>query len=286
MKLSSVTHPTAPLGFKIWRASPGSMGFAHTHSDVEINFLFRGEIRYFFGGRFVRVPAGKLAVFWAGIPHQSLSKARETEGIWITFPLAWLLQWPLAGALRDRLMGGQIVLSGVEGEGVCGADRSGFELWLSDFETGSSAKHRLLAAELECRLSRLALDLPQLPEARAKPAGSGGVQKLEQTAAYLGARYQESLSVDAVAREVGLHPKYLLGLFRRHCNMTLWEYVTRLRLAHAQRLLLTTERTVLDVAMESGFGSAASFYHAFQRHLPGVRPTEFRASEGRDDSDG
>jgi len=101
------------------------------------------------------------------------------------------------------------------------------------------------------------------------------MEKLTEVTAFLGRNYGEELSVATVARAVRLHPKYLLALFRKSCGMTLWEYVTRLRLAHAQRLLFTTDRTVLDIAMEAGFGSASAFYHAFQKHER-RSPSKFR----------
>ena len=57
--------------------------------------------------------------------------------------------------------------------------------------------------------------------------------------------------------------------------MSIWQYLTRLRLAHAQWLLLTSERSVLSIALESGFGSLARFYAAFTREY-GTPPGEFR----------
>jgi len=55
-----------------------------------------------------------------------------------------------------------------------------------------------------------------------------------------------------------------------------WEYLTRLRVSHAQRLLITTDLKVLDIAMESGFASVAPFYAAFAAHTPGLRPLDYR----------
>ena len=100
---------------------------------------------------------------------------------------------------------------------------------------------------------------------------------MEKILRYLAEHYREEITVNDMAEAVRLHPKYLLVLFRRTCGMKLWDYVVRLRLAHAQRLLLTTDRTVADLAQEAGFNSLSAFYHAFRKHGPAGTPADFRA---------
>ncbi len=71
-----------------------------------------------------------------------------------------------------------------------------------------------------------------------------------------------------------------MRLFRRACGSTLVEHVTFHRIAHAQRLLATTNAKVIDVANESGFPSPSRFYTAF-RAVCGQTPKEFRRRQGR-----
>lgn len=96
---------------------------------------------------------------------------------------------------------------------------------------------------------------------------------------FLAANYREALTVGDIAKAARLHPKYLLALFRGACRMTLWEYVVRLRLAHAQRLLLTTDRTVADIAFDAGFNSLSAFYEAFRKYVPAGTPAAFRVGQ-------
>lgn len=72
-----------------------------------------------------------------------------------------------------------------------------------------------------------------------------------------------------------MHPNYLIPLFKRNCGMGLWEYVQRLRISHAQRLLLMSDAKILDVAYDSGFASASRFYECFNR-LCGQTPKDYR----------
>jgi transcriptional regulator GlxA family with amidase domain len=68
----------------------------------------------------------------------------------------------------------------------------------------------------------------------------------------------------------------MMKLFRAHSGMSVWEYVVRMRISHAQRLLITTNEKITDIALESGFGSAAPFYSSFKKFGGGQSPRAFR----------
>jgi len=55
----------------------------------------------------------------------------------------------------------------------------------------------------------------------------------------------------------------------------LLKYVTQHRLSHAQRLLVTTDDLVVNIALKSGFGSLSRFNEAFRQAF-GCTPREYR----------
>jgi AraC-like DNA-binding protein len=57
--------------------------------------------------------------------------------------------------------------------------------------------------------------------------------------------------------------------------MTLSKYVNLLRLSRAQAMLMRDGANVLQVAMDSGFGSISAFNKSF-RHIAGMSPSDFR----------
>jgi len=259
--LPEAVNHLASLSFAIWPwRSSGPMALAHTHPDVEVNYLVSGCIRYFFAGRFHTIRAGEIALFWAGMPHQTVTRRGDTPdeaaGIWLTLPLVAMLEWKHAAGLVERLLRGRLV-----SYPATERDAGTLRQWLADFSAGDAVLREIAIAEMEAYFSRRSHGLAATRPPRPEPGG----ERIEAVLRHLGAHYTEPISVESVARAIGLHPKYLLALFRTHCGMGLWEYVIRLRLAHARRLRLTTRRTVTDIAFEAGFGSLGAYYHAARK---------------------
>lgn len=266
------THHEEGLGFRVWRLrDSGMMSRPHTHPDIEVNYLLTGGFSYLHGGAITPVDTGRLTVLWGGVPHQTVAPGIAGEGIWITLPLAWFLQWQLPRALPDRLLGGEVVSSPPDA-----GDRMLLERWLDDAESRDPARRRVLLLEMEARFHRLALAQGEGTPDAARAGDESGAGQMSRVTRFIAQHYREPLTVEAIAGDVGLHPKYLMRVFKKQSGISIWEYLTRLRVSHAQRLLITTEMKVLDVAMESGFSSVAPFYAAFSAHTRGRRPLDYR----------
>jgi len=261
------TRHETPMGFRVWRVDHElPMRHAHTHGDVEINFLPpdpRARITYFIAGRRADVHSGHAGIFWGGVPHQLIEHQGPRDGIWITLPLAWFLKCNFPNNFAARLMQGQLFTLPLS------ADRAA--QWLREFDAGP-AHHRPILLELEALFARLALAAPARRPAAPR---ADSLSAIERITSFLALHYQQALSIDDLAAHARLHPKYLMTAFRQATGTTVKTYLLRLRIAHAQRLLATTDMRVLDIAMHSGFGSLSRFYETFDRYV-GSRPLVYR----------
>jgi AraC family transcriptional regulator len=91
----------------------------------------------------------------------------------------------------------------------------------------------------------------------------------------LQARFAERLSLDEIAREVGVHPVYLGQAFRKHFNSTIGEYVRTLRVQNAARTLVTSDVSLAVLALEMGFTDQSHFCKSFKR-IMGFTPAHYR----------
>lgn len=251
----------------------------HQHKEVEINLVVAGEMTYLFGGARTVLGPGRLAAFWAAIPHRVIHLAPGTRFHCVHLPLFQFLRWQLPGGLTSRLLGGEMVREpGLDG---AAADRLLFERWRRDLAPPSPEARRIVHLELEARLCRLARGQAGAPAPllAAPLLDDRAIRKVEGMAGFIGERYADAISAADVARSVGLHPKYATTLFRRHCGMTLGDYLTQQRLSQAQRLLVTTDTKIIDIAFASGFGSVSRFYEVFTRAC-GQSPRAYRAGLG------
>jgi AraC-like DNA-binding protein len=248
------------------------------HNEVELNLLEEGSLTYLLSGQTVTIPAGRLAVFWAGIPHQIVGFESQSEYFVMTLPLVWFLQWRLPGHLAQPVLHGCMVIE--PDEGRLTADRAQFRTWMEDIATHSEERCRISLLEIEARLRRLAFtvapDSPNHPRKQtAAVLSQGHLRRAERMACFIAQHYTEPLTVETVSGHAGLHPNYAMDVFQRTFGTTLLKYVTQHRLSHAQRLLITTDDLILHIALSSGFGSLSRFNEAFRQAF-GCTPRDYR----------
>jgi len=259
-------------GLRVWRVRRlGAMARAHTHPDVELNLLSAGgPARYQLAAAEVAVRPGQLAVFWGGVPHRLLEPDGIASGIWVTVPLPWILRWQLPRNFAGRLLRGEFFR-----ESNPAFDGLLFSRWVDDFDSNDAGCLRVLLLELQARLHRLAADAGCSSDGLPGAPGQGAESRVSRLIAFMAAHYQEPMDTQRIAAAAGLHPRYAMRVFRAHFRMSLWEYLLRLRVSHARTLLLTTDKKILDIALESGFASPAPFYCAFRKYA-GCAPGSVR----------
>ncbi|HEX8371566.1 MAG TPA: helix-turn-helix domain-containing protein [Chthoniobacterales bacterium] len=243
---------------------------AHRHYEVEINFLESGSLDYLINGTLVRFEAGRLAVFWAAVPHQVVHTESARGFSWITIPLAWVLAWPLPVPWRGRLLEGHLIQSATQDSLDCAR----LAHWTAALKRADPSWERVVALEVEARLLQLVLEEGSGENPIQAPAPRG-LKKVEQLARFIATHSHEPITANDIAKAANLNPHYAMTLFREHFGHTMIESLLQHRVAHAQRLLVTTHDKVLDIALASGFGSSSRFYTAFSEAC-GQTPLAYR----------
>ncbi|MBI3832472.1 MAG: helix-turn-helix domain-containing protein [Planctomycetes bacterium] len=263
------------FGLASSRGRPSLFASFHRHNEIELHLVETGRMTYLFSRARVELAPGALAVFWGAMPHKLIELERGTQSLWLTVPLPWFLQWDLPADFTGALMKGEVFRSMGVPRGARDADL--LLQWNEDLQAGGPERRKTAVLEVEARLRRLALEVANAKPTRSKKPGvaAGAEGRVERLAAFIAERYREPLAVAQIAAAAGLNPEYATTLFRKTIGMTLVDYVTEHRISHAQRLLTTTERKVLDVALDAGFGSLSRFYAAFTNAC-GQTPRAFR----------
>lgn len=74
---------------------------------------------------------------------------------------------------------------------------------------------------------------------------------------------QKPFSLDAVAKACGYSKNHVINVFKRETGKTPYAYVTNMKIDMAKQLLLNSESSLAQIAIESGFGDYINFYKAF-----------------------
>lgn len=256
------------------------MQVAHRHNELELNYIIKGSATYLIGGSLVTLPARRLCALWGVVPHQTMRKPGLIEAIWITVPLTLVMAWGLPRLLVHRLLRHGLVIETSEQS----ADQQLLQQWILDLKNSDDTTRRAVVLEVEARMCRMAarLDAERGSTRTAARQSSENPDVVEKLAQFVVTHYRKPITIAAAARAAHVHPHYAMTLFRRHTGMTLHQYMTLQRVAHAQRLLLTTRQSILDIAFASGFNSVSRFYEAFRQQI-GRSPRQVRIRNHPDD---
>ena len=103
------------------------------------------------------------------------------------------------------------------------------------------------------------------------------VKLIGDAIAYIRQNHGQTLTLDGVAQKVYVSPFYLSHLFKEELGLTFVEYLTRVRVEGAKRLLANGNLSVLGVAEKVGYEDASYFSKVFRR-ATGMTPNQYRKS--------
>ena len=101
------------------------------------------------------------------------------------------------------------------------------------------------------------------------------LSRLQKSIEYISAHLEEEISIQAVAEHIGMGLSTFSRFFTRATGGGFPAFVRAQRLNAAMRLLLESEKSVTEIAMETGFSSASYLILCFRRQYH-LTPAQFR----------
>jgi AraC family transcriptional regulator len=137
----------------------------------------------------------------------------------------------------------------------------------------STAMVESISEVLRIKLSRLL----KAPDDDASESVALGRLDIALIHDYIEAQSGRSPSVTELAKLFSISRRSLLRRFKDATEMTVVNYITRVQLTKAKRLLATSDQLIKQIAHETGFKSPSNFALAFERNV-GMTPTAFRSA--------
>ena len=108
-----------------------------------------------------------------------------------------------------------------------------------------------------------------------RESAPASAQYAEQAAGFIEEHYQNDISIQDIADELGISRYHLCRVFKESRGETLLEYIAEVRMERAKRLLEETELSIGEVAQQVGFNNVTYFHKRFKQSF-GITPSQLR----------
>lgn len=148
---------------------------------------------------------------------------------------------------------------------------SEFSRWSSYQQTDS-----LYARGLILQLLALLCQQRSVPRSQIdSPRGLRKSERLKNILQFVEEHYQEPILLSDVAKQNYFNPEYFSRYFKQKTGISFSQYLRQYRVQMARKLLIHSEQSILEIALENGFSDERGLIKAFRQQY-GVTPLQYR----------
>ncbi len=258
-------------------SEPCKMALSHLHPAVEILLFTAGGFRLEVDGEECFASEGDLAVFRSNAVHaiELISRGAGSYHVLKLHPSLLLELFSQGGEnhamplLQNRKESPCIIPR----ERIPGEVSELFSRIAEEDKEGNGTARiaqRIYASELSLLLLRRVL--PRGEEAPGEERiSTENLRRIYESVSYIDRSFSSELRAEEVAARIHMSYSYYARLFRAVTGKSFQQYLQSVRLSHAERLLLTTELSVTEIAMSCGYNSLSYFISEYKRvkgHTP------------------
>ena len=243
--------------------------------DSKIIYLVSGELTYTVASKKkARLSPGNLLYIPAGTPYSLKSKYMRAAVIGFDFTTD-LTSFDENLAPAESLKCDKELVRRVDGLPLfeepilledLEAERDTFLRMCNIF----ASKEGFYLAELSAMLKLILLKIAEHSSSDALP--SSMVENLD---GYIRENIHDEISNTELGAIFGYHPFYISKILKDRKGITLHQYVISYRMKYAKNLLECTDKSIADIADETGFTDASYFTKSFKAQF-GMTPKEYR----------
>lgn len=247
---------TAKQGYNV---GPRSIPYYSLH------FVRNGQVKFDYGTGTVQLVEGGFFCMLPGhsYSYRMLPHAHPLQMTWIAFD----------GPQANRLLSWLNIGSGTPFKQKKPAPE--LQLTLEQLLRSARGQHPSYKLKRYTLLYRLFEQLCETPAQEEPELTRGPNEWIPKSIEYMKMHYGEPIGVKHVSDHIGVHRAHFSKLFTEQTGINPSDYLRRLRMDQALRLLQHTSRSVLDISLSLGYADATSFTRAFGQYY-GRSPRQAR----------
>ena len=248
------------------------MGSHHCHPYYELSYIEHGSCRFFVEDMMYDLHDGDFLL----IPPQMFHYTRYLFGPCLRCGIYFRLE-DLDADLLSFLPGGPDFLAQLrvfQAPSACRREFAGLIGRMAAEEESFDARSPLMLKtqlwELLLLCTRVCVYLSESPASIHTTD-----RQVLQAARFINEHFRQQITAGDIAAAAGFSPNYLSRKFREAAGIGVHDYLVFIRLRNAAFELLTTDDSVTDIALRSGFSDSNYFKDVFKKKY-GITPREYR----------
>jgi len=245
----------------------------HWHRETELLWMRKGMLRLYVDDALIEVREGDLVLLGEGALHGGDAVGGVYECI-VLDPYALLMHIePCKSAMR-ALLGRTMHLK----KDVISADaelKGAIERLYAGVRGGVEGAEMRVVGGLYSVFGALGGYRDAVVEAGKTSAGLKAEQ-LKPALEFIEKNYGGQITLEMLARETGLSPKYFCRCFRAVTHHSPIDYLNHYRIECASFLLTSSDMTIAEIAQRCGYNDSSFFIKQFRRYKQ-TTPKKYRA---------
>ena len=252
----------------------------HYHNNFEISFITEGTGKRIVADSIEEFQPGDLVFIGSNLPHvwiaereHSLLSERTLEMVFLQFSsnifFPQMLALPEFKNIRKAL---ELSERGIQIVGQTLNEVSEIMLQLPYLKGFDRMNNFFRLMDI---IGRSGSNISLASEEYMKKRFTTGNKRIAMVHNYLMNHYREDIDLHKLADLVSMAEGSLCRFFRANVGTSIFEYLNRIKVDLACKLLMDPNIAIVDVCLDSGFNNLSHFNKQFRKNM-GVTPTEYR----------
>ncbi len=255
----------------------------HYHVEIEIMYIVQGQgtrvvgdsVESFSPGDFVLVGSNTPHVWKSGKEHYLENSNLEAECFVLFIPPQVLTQDIFS--IPEFSAIGKMLKSSKRGIKFSGPELKKLQSAMVSIFNSDGVKRILEVIRLLDSMSKVTSAKYLSEVIRTVDHETRDFDRLSRCVDYLLQNYDQKIELHEMADLANMTPNSFCRYFKKRTSKTFSRYLTDLRIGMAAKLLVETDKSVNQIAFESGFNSLSNFNDHFKK-IKNQNPTEFRSA--------
>ena len=268
------------------QASPGKRSYiAHSHPAIEIGYFNNCHGTFTLKDKQYSIEPGDIFIFRSNEQHHVTEICGDEDIVSMGFHFFPDLFWSHSNDNFDAkytkvfsTKNKNFVNRLPRGDQATAQIRQLLDLISAEFET-QSEDYGLIIKSYLIAILVLVIRLysaEEMGEMRtAVPVTSENIRRIQAAIDYIDQHITEDLTLRELSGVANMSTSYFSQLFKELNGFSAWDYIISKRVDQAQKLLISSNESIYNIALQSGFNNTTNFYKAFKK-ITGVSPSTYR----------